>query len=186
VTNSHTCCRPQSCTFVVMTAQWCQRASMTAIADDAPRTVAPEETLASGLVRRPAPPWLVMTHLELAAMPTAVPCFRKHARLVALEWGLPDLAEKVELIVSELVTNSVRFAERSRGNGLAAEVVQLWLFSDLHCILVRVWDSSSEMPVRQDAGPDEESGRGLMLVDQLSSEWGAYRKAHGKVVWVLI
>ena len=42
------------------------------------------------------------------------------------------------------------------------------------------------MPVRQDAELDEESGRGLMLVEHLSSEWGAYRKADGKVVWALI
>jgi anti-sigma regulatory factor (Ser/Thr protein kinase) len=169
-----------------MTAQWCQRIATTAPADDARQTVATEVAISSGLARRLAPPWLVMTHLEQAAMQTAVPCFRKHARLVALEWGLPDLAEKAELIVSELATNSVQAADRSPHNGMAAGVVRLWLFSDLHCILVRVWDSSSEMPARRDAGPDEEFGRGLMLVDQLSSEWGAYRKAHGKVVWVLI
>src|ERR1019366_9148204 len=126
VTNSHTCCRPWSCTFVVMTAQWCQRIATRATADDAPQTVASEVAISSGLARRPDPPWLVMTYLELAAMPTAVPCFRKHARLVALEWGLPDLAEKAELIVSELATNSVQVAERSPHNGMAAGVVRLW------------------------------------------------------------
>jgi hypothetical protein len=42
------------------------------------------------------------------------------------------------------------------------------------------------MPIRQDPGPDEESGRGLLLVEHLSSDWGAYRKADGKVVWALV
>jgi len=127
-----------------------------------------------------------MTHLQLAALPTAVPCFRKHARLVALEWRLADLAEKIELIVSELVTNSVRAAEHSRADDLATAVVRLWLFTDLRCVLVRVWDGNSDMPVRRNAGPDEERGRGLMLIEHLSSDWGAYREAHGKVIWVLI
>jgi hypothetical protein len=34
-----------------------------------------------------------------------------------------------------------------------------------------------------DAGPDFDSGRGLMIVDALSADWGAYREADGKVVW---
>jgi hypothetical protein len=49
-----------------------------------------------------------------------------------------------------------------------------------------VWDGSAEMPARQDAGPDSERGRGLLLVESLSEDWGSYRKAEGKVVWVLI
>ena len=109
-----------------------------------------------------------------------------HAKVVALEWGLPALAEKIELIVSELVTNSVRAAECSRGSDLTVAVVRLWLSSDLHYVLIRVWDGNMQMPVRQDAELDEESGRGLMLVEHLSSEWGAYRKTDGKVVWALI
>jgi hypothetical protein len=42
------------------------------------------------------------------------------------------------------------------------------------------------MPVRQDADPDSASGRGLLLIETLSKDWGAYRKANGKVVWALI
>ena len=133
----------------------------------------------------PTTSWPLMSHLELAALPTAVPCLRLHARAVALEWGLPSLAEDVELIVSELVTNATRAAGLSHDGGLTA-VVRLWLVSDLHCALIRVWDPDTQMPARRDAGPDEESGRGLMLVEHLCSQWGAYRKAGGKVVWVVI
>jgi anti-sigma regulatory factor (Ser/Thr protein kinase) len=123
--------------------------------------------------------------IEFGALPGAVPCARLHARLVLAEWGLTGLSEQVELVVSELVTNAVRAAGHSRGGGLTA-AVRLWLLSDLHCVLIRVWDGSNQMPVRRDAGPDEECGRGLMLVDHLVSEWGSYRKANGKVVWALI
>jgi anti-sigma regulatory factor (Ser/Thr protein kinase) len=127
-----------------------------------------------------------MSHLDLAALPTAVACARMHARAITLEWGLPALADNIELIVSELFTNAVRATEHSRSRGLTTAVVRLSLASDLRCVLIRVWDGSSQMPERQDAGPDDESGRGLMLVSYLSSEWGAYRKANGKVVWVII
>jgi len=130
--------------------------------------------------------WPRTSYLELAALPTAVPCFRLHARAVALEWDLAALAGDIELIVSELVTNAIRAALRAGDIGLTAPVVRLWLASDLHEILIRVWDGSSQMPARQDAGPDDESGRGLMLVECLASKWGAYRVEDGKVVWVIV
>jgi hypothetical protein len=44
----------------------------------------------------------LQTHLELAALPSAVPCVRGHLRAVALEWGLKELADTAELLVSEL------------------------------------------------------------------------------------
>ena len=136
--------------------------------------------------QRPASSWRRMTHLELAALPSAVACARLHAKAVALEWGLPALAENIELIVSELVTNSIRAAHHSRGAGLTVAVVRLWLSCDLSGFLIRVWDGSSQMPVRQDPGPDDESGRGLMLVEDLSSDWGAYQDTDGKVTWALM
>lgn len=148
--------------------------------------VAPDEIVAFRPAQRPATTWLLMSHLPLSALPTAVPCARVHARAVALEWGLPALADDIELIVSELVTNAIRAAGVSRGDGLTTGVVRLRLFSDLRCVLIHVWDSNSLMPVRRDAALDEESGRGLMLVEHLCIEWGAYQKADGKVVWVLL
>lgn len=140
----------------------------------------------AGLPGRSVLSWPLTSHLELAALPTAVPCARKHAKAVALEWRLSGLADDVELIVSELVTNATRAAGLSRDDVLATPVVRLSIASDLHCILIRVWDGNSQMPARRDAGPDEERGRGLMLVEHLCSKWGAYPAAGGKVVWVLI
>jgi anti-sigma regulatory factor (Ser/Thr protein kinase) len=125
--------------------------------------------------------WPLHSHLELAALTTAVPCARLHARSIALEWGLPaDQRDAVELIVSELVTNGIKASE-----GLASPVIRLWLGSDGQRILVQVWDGRDELPEHSDAGPDSDSGRGLMIVDALSADWGAYREAGGKVVWAL-
>jgi anti-sigma regulatory factor (Ser/Thr protein kinase) len=96
--------------------------------------------------------------------------------------GLPDLVETAELLVSELVTNAIRASR-----GLPEPTVRLWLVSDRSTLVIRVWDGSSEMPAGcQDAGVDSDRGRGLLLVGALSKDWGAYRRGHGKVVWVLI
>jgi hypothetical protein len=66
-------------------------------------------------------------------------------------------------------------------------VVLLWITSDGISLVIHVWDASDQMPVLKDmTALDDEGGRGLMLVRTLSKDWGAYRKADGKVVWCLI
>jgi hypothetical protein len=110
-----------------------------------------------------------------------VPCARLHTRQVVREWGRPDLADTTELLVSELMTNAIRASA-----GLMSPAVALWLFSDGRCVVVQVGDGSSELPVRQDADTDSESGWGLLLVESLSRDWGSYRRASGKVVWARI
>jgi anti-sigma regulatory factor (Ser/Thr protein kinase) len=126
--------------------------------------------------------WPLQTHLELAALPTAPACARGHVRSVVLEWGLRDLTDTAELLVSELITNAIHASTRLKDRAIVP-VIGLWLSSDQASIVIRVWDASDEMPVRQEAGPGDDSGRGLMIIDALSSNWGAYREADGKVVW---
>lgn len=132
----------------------------------------------------PRIPWPQRTHLELLALPSAVACARGHARWVALEWGLPDLADNLALLVSELMTNAVRASARAAAG--EPPIVRLWLMCDQASVVIYVWDASSQMPVRHDAGPDSEGGRGLLVIDALSTDWGAYSKDKGKVVWVMI
>lgn len=124
----------------------------------------------------------------LAALPTAPACARGLVRSVAHEWGLPDLTDTAELLASELVTNAVRASERLmiRADLAVVPVVWLWLASDKSSLVIHVQDGNDEMPVRRNASPDDDSGRGLMLVESLGSDWGAYRKTVGKVVWVKI
>lgn len=138
--------------------------------------------------------WPLQSHLELAALPGAVPCARLHARQILWEWSQVALAEAVELLVSELVTNalqaSAQLASGQHAGAIAGGVptVRFWLASDHRRVLIQVWDSCDWQPQRQEPRPEAESGRGLLLVEALSSEWGASVDARkpGKVVWALI
>jgi hypothetical protein len=138
--------------------------------------------------------WPLKSYLELGALPTAVPCFRLHAKQLLWEWGLEGFSDSVELIVSELTTNAVAASAvltGSRFNGrwrAGMPPVRLWLYSDKERVVVEVWDGDDRMPEAQDIDLEAESGRGLLLVATLSSEWGIYRPegASGKVVWASI
>jgi serine phosphatase RsbU (regulator of sigma subunit) len=88
-------------------------------------------------------------------------------------WGLEDLIPTTELLVSELVTNAVRY---SRGD------VTLRLVNE-RALVCEVLDSSAALPRLRQASGDDENGRGLQVVRQLSKRWGARRTATGKVVW---
>jgi anti-sigma regulatory factor (Ser/Thr protein kinase) len=127
-------------------------------------------------------PW--HTHLELAAYPTAPACARGHARSVALERGLPGLAEAAELVASELVTNALQASRRLKTREIP--VIRLWLACGQASLVIHVWDASPEMPACQEADPDDESGRGLMIIDTISARWGSYQTHDGKVVWAQI
>ena len=126
----------------------------------------------------------LQTHLELAALPSAVSCARGHIRSVAHECGLADLADTAALLASEIVTNAVQASGSLRTAG--PPVVKLWIASDGESLVIRVWDASQAMPVRQEAGPGDDSGRGLMIIEALSADWGSYPEADGKVVWATI
>lgn len=126
--------------------------------------------------------WPLRTFLELGALPSAVPCARLHARLVTQEWGLTALADGVELVVSELITNAVHASRL--GSALA---VRLWLLADARRVLIIVWDASPDAPAPASVGPEAESGRGLLLVAAASAAWGTEAGTYeGKTVWALI
>jgi anti-sigma regulatory factor (Ser/Thr protein kinase) len=127
-------------------------------------------------------PWPLRSHLELGALPTAVPCARLHTRHLLWEWGLNGLAADAELLVSELVPNAVKAAA-----GQQQAAIRLQQSSDKTCVRVDVWDADLHPPESKDAAPDlqEEGGRGLFLVAALSARWDWYptEQPPGKVVW---
>ena len=135
-------------------------------------------------------PWPLHSHLELGALPTAVPCARLHAREMAWEWGLNGLAETAELLTSELVTNAV---QAMAGTDRLLPI-RLHLCSDKERLLIEVWDANPRPPVPTRLGQDgipaltDEGGRGLFLVATLSQRWNWYasRKWGGKVTWCQI
>jgi anti-sigma regulatory factor (Ser/Thr protein kinase) len=101
----------------------------------------------------------------------------REARSVLAEplkrWDLEDLIPTTELLVSELVTNAVKY---SRGD------VTLRLVNE-KALVCEVLDNSGALPRLRQASSDDENGRGLQVVRQLSHRWGARRTATGKVVW---
>ena len=145
------------------------------------------------LTQLPDPPrrWPRSSSLVLGALKTAPGCARLHVKAVVHEWGLASLAASVELVASELVTNATlasttpdqrRAANRS-GSGLA--VVHLRLLSNGKRVVIEVWDNVPQAPVARQADVDDESGRGLMLVEALCARWGCGIAPGwpGKVVW---
>lgn len=97
-------------------------------------------------------------------------------------------ADTVELVVSELVTNAMRYAY---ANKTAAQHIRLSLSLVGSSVLVQVFDTSPVMPQLIEASPLAERGRGLQLVASLSSRWGAVPVSEdghlvGKTVWALI
>ena len=99
------------------------------------------------------------------------------------EWGIGNLGDSAELVVTELITNAVR-ASREAGR---VSAVRLWLLSDSAQILILVGDASPRPPVLTDASDEAEHGRGLMLVDAVSEQWGWYSRedSDGKFVWAI-
>jgi anti-sigma regulatory factor (Ser/Thr protein kinase) len=88
-------------------------------------------------------------------------------------WGLVELLPTAELLVSELVTNAVRYAQGKIGLRLIRE-------GGLVC---EVMDDSAALPRLRHPDDFDERGRGLQVVSQLAQRWGARRSASGKVVW---
>jgi anti-sigma regulatory factor (Ser/Thr protein kinase) len=90
------------------------------------------------------------------------------------EWSLSDIELDAKMVVSELVENAVR-------HGGGAGVVRVTL--DGQGLTVAVEDHVSAPPVLQAPDPQRPGGRGLLLVDRLSREWGYRPTGDGKVVW---
>src|SRR5262249_53426125 len=131
--------------------------------------------------------WPLCNSLEFAALPTAVPCARLHARQLSWEWGLDELSADIELLVSELVTNAVQAATGQS----EPTTVALRLSSDHVRVMIEVWDADPRPPVPKELGvagiPDLEApgGRGLFIMASLSTRWDWYptQEPAGKVVW---
>ncbi|GGZ28263.1 hypothetical protein GCM10010300_84170 [Streptomyces olivaceoviridis] len=98
---------------------------------------------------------------------------RRLARRALARWDLEDLTDSVELLVSEVVTNAVRYASRP-------VTLRLLRTDVLRC---EVGDDVPQLPRLRQARATDEGGRGLYLVNRLARRWGATRLSTGKVVW---
>jgi anti-sigma regulatory factor (Ser/Thr protein kinase) len=89
---------------------------------------------------------------------------------------MAHLTDTVELLVSEIVTNAVRAsAGQAHSQAISIPTVRFWLTSDGYRILIQVWDCDRDTPAPQAVELDAESGRGLLLVETLSTQLGQLR-----------
>ncbi|WP_103532565.1 SpoIIE family protein phosphatase [Streptomyces sp. SM11] len=138
----------------------------------------PDDTRSAGAALLLARTGTVSDHLvatwDLAQDRTTPATARVLVRDRLQGWGLDeDTVDATELIVSELVTNAVRY-------GTPPLRLRLLLDSTLTC---EVHDGSRSSPHLRHARTVDEGGRGLFIVSRLASHWGARHGPDGKVLW---
>ncbi|MEU8990445.1 SpoIIE family protein phosphatase [Streptomyces sp. NPDC048558] len=111
---------------------------------------------------------------EVPENPAAVPRIRAEATRRLEGWGLGEAAFTTELILSELVTNAIRYGKSPIG---------LRLLHDRDSLICEVGDGTSTSPHLRHAAFTDEGGRGLFLVAQLSRRWGTRYTDRGKIIW---
>ncbi|MEU3723525.1 SpoIIE family protein phosphatase [Streptomyces sp. NPDC031705] len=105
--------------------------------------------------------------------PAAVSRVRREAADQLRDWGLEEASFTAELILSELITNAIRY-----GN----EPIRVRLLRDRN-LICEVSDGSSTSPHLRYAATTDEGGRGLFLVAQYAERWGTRYTERGKVIW---
>jgi anti-sigma regulatory factor (Ser/Thr protein kinase) len=113
----------------------------------------------------------------LAAGPAAAAEARRHVQATIHASGVPIDAYVAVLLTSELVTNAIW---HDANEDKKIQLVIIWIGDQIR---VEVHDTSPYEPVLDAARPDSETGRGLMLVADLSTDWGFYRTDTGKAVY---
>ncbi|MGW2430944.1 ATP-binding SpoIIE family protein phosphatase [Streptomyces sp. NPDC001640] len=110
---------------------------------------------------------------DLPNEPAAVADARARTATQLTSWGLPDLSFTVTLLVSELVTNAVRYSTGP---------IRLRLIRD-HVLTCEVADTNRAAPHAREPAPSEQSGRGLSIVAHLTQDYGTRYTTTGKIVW---
>ncbi|MFH7336783.1 amino acid permease [Streptomyces sp. KHY 26] len=110
---------------------------------------------------------------EPAADPAAVAALRSGVSKQLDDWGLDELAFTTEVIVSELVTNAIRYV---------GGPIQVRLIRD-RTLTCEVSDTGHTTPNLRHAASDDEGGRGLYIIAQMTHRWGTRYTPTGKVIW---
>jgi anti-sigma regulatory factor (Ser/Thr protein kinase) len=116
--------------------------------------------------------------VRLATGPAAAAEARRRVRDAIRSWQVPVDLDAALLLTSELVTNAVRYEA-----GQGAQAVVLAITCSRGRLHVDVHDTSRSLPAVAEVPADAETGRGLLLVETLSDEWGFHRTTAGKAVY---
>ena len=113
----------------------------------------------------------------VAAAVDAVPAARRQVVLMAQGLGLPlsdQTLETIELLAGEVIANAVLYTEAP---------CEVSVTSADERLRVEVTDMNASLPRAVEAGPNDESGRGLQLVNALADAWGTRQELPGKTMW---
>jgi anti-sigma regulatory factor (Ser/Thr protein kinase) len=122
---------------------------------------------------------VLLACVRVPAQPECVGEARRVAAEVLRSSRVPvSLRPDVELVVSELVTNAVVHGVES-----SDQHVLLVLMRSGATLAVKMYDVNAQMGSRAEPGPDSESGRGLLIVDELADRWGATSSQDSKCLW---
>ncbi|MEV5427815.1 SpoIIE family protein phosphatase [Streptomyces sp. NPDC052701] len=111
---------------------------------------------------------------DIPADPALVAPIRKQVVDQLAAWSMAEASFTAELVVSELVTNAIRYG---------APPIRLRLIHDASTLICEVSDTSPTAPHLRRAKTWDEGGRGLLLVAQLTRRWGSRYTAEGKTIW---
>lgn len=102
---------------------------------------------------------------------------RTIVRQALTDWDMAELADDAELVTGELLVNVLLHTEG--GAVLTLEVLP----EPVRRVRLSVQDRSSAWPRRRSPGETATSGRGLLLLDAVSTRWGIEPRGEGKAVW---
>ncbi|WP_431980523.1 SpoIIE family protein phosphatase [Streptomyces qinglanensis] len=125
--------------------------------------------------RRPAAPQMAVT--ISSSDPQSLHAARQALRTALHRWSLDSLADTAELLASEMATNALLHTEGDAT--LTARPVR----NGSRALRIAVTDTSPDNPYRRAATEQSTSGRGLMLIEELATDWGVEPRGNGKRVW---
>ncbi|WP_069811530.1 ATP-binding protein [Streptomyces sp. TP-A0874] len=116
--------------------------------------------------------------LDYTPCPKSVTLARRRAARLVAEWGYPGLSGDLALVVSELAANAVQHG------GVSGRLFRVELALTATVVRVAVSDArSASLPVQRPVGPEDTSGRGLLIVRMLAARWDVGKQADRKTVW---